>query len=89
MALSKNIQHKGFSLSNAYIKVLNVDVNKTACGCTVGYFASGSETEPLFTKAFNGNLDNPFTHDNDAGNALAQAYTYLKTLSEFSDEGDV
>jgi hypothetical protein len=89
MALKKTIEYKGFTLANAYIKVLAVNVNKEACSCLVGFFADAAQKEPLFTQPYNSNMDYPFTHDNDGGNALQQAYAYLKTLPTFSGAGDV
>jgi hypothetical protein len=82
MALSKTITFKGITVNDAYLKVWQIQGDKTEINFGLGYFAS-ADSEMFDSKTFT------MAYDIEGDNPIKQAYTYLKTLSDFADAGDV
>lgn len=80
----------GFTASEAYKHITRIDINKNGSGtCSVDtYFnaqARWDEKQPLTSTSFSFNT----TDMTLTGNLMADVYTYLKTLPEFTDAIDV
>lgn len=80
----------GFTASEAYKHITRVDISKAgACTCQLDTFydaaARWAEKQPLNSVSFSFNT----TDMTLTGNLMADVYTYLKTLPEFTDAIDV
>lgn len=82
MALSKTITFKGITVTDAYMKVWQIQGDKTEISFGLGYFAS-ADGEMFDSKTFT------MSYDIDGDNPIRQAYTHLKSLPDFADAGDV
>ena len=84
MALSKTIQtESGITVENAYHRVREVKIQGTNyLHFKVKSFADKSQGRP-FSESEHG-----CDYDLEGNNPLAQAYTYVKTLSEFANAID-
>lgn len=84
MALKKNFETQfGFTLVDAYHKVMSVKIeNKTSMAFSVGVFVDAEKEIPA--QAISYLCD----YDLTGKNALAQAYTHLKTLPSFDGATD-
>ena len=89
MALSKTIFYNGVDVENAYIRVMNVNVSKESASCQVGFFATSETDTPIYVNNYHSNDEHPFNYDLNGEDAIAQAYGFLKTLSEFDGAGDI
>lgn len=86
MALEKTIQtNTGLTANNAYHRVEDVGLtSKTTIEfCVKTYATSAADMKPITS------INYGCSYDMSGGNPIAQAYTYLKTLDEYSDAGDV
>lgn len=80
MALQKSmITDEGFTSSETYIKIAQVAINNKTELQLVVTFAKDSESKPFKNTMYQG------SYDINGENPLAQGYTYLKTLDEFTD----
>lgn len=85
MALSTTFEvSKGLFAPNAYLRVNNISiVHDDVAGVTVNVYADSENTkEPVKTLCYG------FEYDLNGENAVKQAYSYLKTLPEFSEAED-
>jgi hypothetical protein len=84
MALKKTIQSNfGLEISNAYHRVGRIQiVNKTEMTFVANAFVDDKTDVPVETKL------HTCEYDLAGNNALAQAYTYLKTLPAFAGATD-
>ena len=84
MALTKTIQSNfGLRIPSAYHRVGRIQiVNKTEMTFVVNAFVDDKVGIPVETQSHS------CAYDLTGGNALAQAYNYLKTLEKFVDAVD-
>jgi hypothetical protein len=84
MALQKTIQSNfGLRIPSAYHRVGRIQiVNKSEMTFVVNAFVDDKISIPVEAQAYS------CAYDLTGGNALAQAYTYLKTLPEFAGATD-
>jgi hypothetical protein len=83
MGLQASINFKGISLGNAYFQVTDFSGDKDLLRFSVSTFAERGG-QPL-----QGDLYQCAYNLTSGGNALAQAYAYLKTLPEFAGATNV
>lgn len=81
MAVSKTVNFKGIEVTDAYIRVMRVECNKSTMSYIVGFFAQSDED------AFHSTTVNA-SYQIDGENPIAQAYANLKTLPEFAGAVD-
>lgn len=81
MALKKTILFKGISVKDCYIKVWQFNGSKTDLSFGVSYHNT-KDDEMFDSKTYN------CKYTLESENPIKQAYTYLKTLSEFVDAQD-
>jgi hypothetical protein len=81
MALNININYKGIQVNNAYLKVFQIQGDKSRISFGLKYSAS-SESSAFDSKTFE------FDYNIDGENPIKQAYEHLKTLPEFSGATD-
>jgi hypothetical protein len=84
MALKKTIQSNfGIEISNAYHRIGRIQiVNKSEMTFVVNAFVNSETTIPVEVNSYS------CAYDLAGGNALAQAYAYLKTLPDFAGSTD-
>lgn len=82
MALQMTYTHAGLTVTDGYLRVSDISGTKTSIGFSLAYQSASGE-DALKHESFS------FTPDMDGGNFIAQAYTHLKTLPEFSGATDV
>jgi hypothetical protein len=85
MALQKNIEtSNGLSADSAYMRVENITlIAKNIARFSLKSYINHDSSEPIKTEVF------AFDYDLDGENPIKQAYSYLKTLPEFSEATDV
>jgi hypothetical protein len=82
MAIRNNIQFKGISIKDAYLKVQSFEGDKFRLGFTL-VFKSNANSEIFNKESYE------VDYNMEGENPIVQAYNYLKTLPEFSASVDV
>lgn len=95
MALQLTIDlASGITVTNAYHKVVGMNVTARGTGATaflevatyLNSTKANENAQPVLIRTYNMGT---FNKANDAVTAAAQAYTYLKTLSDYTSATDV
>tara|TARA_R100000388_G_C7161138_1_gene119281 strand:+ start:67 stop:312 length:246 start_codon:yes stop_codon:yes gene_type:complete len=80
MALKQTFTYGGLSITDGYLRIIHLNGNKEKITLTLGYQSKAGEV-PLKKE------DYEFVPNMDS-NFLAQGYTYLKTLDNFTSSTD-